>query len=171
MSQHAFCNSHRQYQLNCPDYDRLIARAAGRCEICGVLAEENHRGKLVIDHDHLLGTWAVRGLLCYSCNSSLRQRDGKYARQVPLAEHWFKGRPEVQRYLERPFRGLEHARNAKVYYRTVPTGRVSDADRAVAQQVLAVGGTAEDLSVVLRLRPSDVAAVLVAVNGGEGGSN
>lgn len=73
---HNNCN-HRNYLLTCAQYERLISRAAGRCEICGTRDIDNPHGKLYIDHVHRLGKWAVRGLLCQPCNSSLRSPWGR----------------------------------------------------------------------------------------------
>lgn len=65
---HASCVNHQKYALLCDDYDALLVRAGGRCEICSLPAEENRFGKLFIDHDYSVGQWAVRGLLCDICN-------------------------------------------------------------------------------------------------------
>jgi hypothetical protein len=62
---------HRAYRLTCRQYDRLLSRAAGRCEVCGLPDRENRKGKLYIDHVNDLGNWAVRGLLCLGCNAGL----------------------------------------------------------------------------------------------------
>lgn len=62
---------HREYRLTCLQYDRLLTRAAGRCEICAKPDHENCFGKLFIDHVTKLGKWAVRGLLCRTCNGNL----------------------------------------------------------------------------------------------------
>lgn len=62
---------HKLYRLNCDDYDRLVAHADGRCQICKALPEETGHGYLVVDHDAQVGQWAVRGLLCSDCNSAL----------------------------------------------------------------------------------------------------
>jgi hypothetical protein len=64
---HNNCN-HRTYRLTCRQYDRLLARAGGFCEICGLADHENAHGRLWIDHDHAIGDWAVRGLVCRRCN-------------------------------------------------------------------------------------------------------
>lgn len=62
---------HREYRLTCRQYDRLLARAAGECEVCGKPDRENCFGKLFIDHETQLGKWAVRGLLCRRCNGNI----------------------------------------------------------------------------------------------------
>lgn len=70
--EHHRCAQHRTYRLTCCQYDRLLARASDRCEICSLPAAKNARGCLFLDHDHALGWWAVRGLLCRACNARLR---------------------------------------------------------------------------------------------------
>lgn len=63
--------SHRVYQLDCDEYDRLVTHAAGRCQICSTAPEDTQHGFLVVDHDATVGQWAVRGLLCSKCNTAL----------------------------------------------------------------------------------------------------
>lgn len=65
------CLTHRQYEMECAEFDALRARSAGHCEACGIPAEESRRGQLVIDHDHRYGMGAVRGLICSRCNTLL----------------------------------------------------------------------------------------------------
>lgn len=67
---HGNCN-HTVYMLTCRQYDRLLARAGGYCETCGLPDVKNRFGRLYIDHDRKVGKWAVRGLLCLKCNASL----------------------------------------------------------------------------------------------------
>lgn len=58
--------SHTLYSMNCESYDQLWQRANGCCELCDrTLIVEG----IAIDHDHTLGRWAVRGLLCKTCNA------------------------------------------------------------------------------------------------------
>lgn len=72
---HEAC-SHASYFLSCDEYEKLLARAKGHCERCGVPATSvPGRGKLVVDHDHRVGQRAVRGLICMRCNSHLRHVD------------------------------------------------------------------------------------------------
>lgn len=66
---------HRKYRLTCLQYEQLIERSAGNCNGCGVAASSLINGHmhgrhqtLMIDHDHTLGLWAVRGLVCNRCN-------------------------------------------------------------------------------------------------------
>ena len=51
----------RVYRLTPADYQRLLKRAGGRCEVCGSLCDAPE-----IDHCH--GTGKVRGLVCHPCN-------------------------------------------------------------------------------------------------------
>lgn len=67
---HGRCATHRRYQLTCDQYEGLITECGNRCQICRFPASEMPYRRLYIDHD-FRGTWAVRGLLCIRCNSSL----------------------------------------------------------------------------------------------------
>ncbi|WP_408995540.1 endonuclease domain-containing protein [Streptomyces scabiei] len=58
------------YSLSCAEYDDLRREAGGGCMVCGVETERPY-----IDHDHQLGNWAVRGLVCHTCNVHLGQVD------------------------------------------------------------------------------------------------
>jgi hypothetical protein len=62
---------HRAYGLACADYDRLLNHAKGLCQTCNADPALTGHGFLVVDHDDEVGRWAVRGLLCQDCNSSL----------------------------------------------------------------------------------------------------
>lgn len=86
--EHKTCTRHRLYALSCEQFEALLARAAGHCEICGAEGEPERPGCcLYIDHEHNVGMWAVRGLLCYVCNCSLQAR-----RRIPPT-------PEIKRYV------------------------------------------------------------------------
>ncbi len=52
------------YGINKIDYDALLTRSGGKCEICRRVVS-----KLCVDHDHQ--TKRVRGLLCDVCNRML----------------------------------------------------------------------------------------------------
>lgn len=78
-------NLRRLYDISPEEYDALRAGQQYRCAICGRHEDDlstNNRGrprtdgtpnaeamKLHVDHDH--DTNAIRGLLCYQCNSGL----------------------------------------------------------------------------------------------------
>lgn len=47
------------------EFDQLVIDQLGRCGIC----EKQLTGKIAVDHDH--ETDAIRGLLCYGCNTGL----------------------------------------------------------------------------------------------------
>ena len=62
---------HVGYGLSCAEYDQLLAESRGCCMLCkrpSVLPRQ-------IDHDHELGSWAVRGIVCGSCNQCLKWVD------------------------------------------------------------------------------------------------
>lgn len=87
---HAWCTVHRNHKLGCAQYEQLLVRSGQRCEICDLPGSENVRGKLHIDH---LGYgWAVRGLLCNSCNTALNRdaarRNARWAAEY-LANSWW----------------------------------------------------------------------------------
>ena len=83
------CLSHRRYHLTCEEFGVLLAAYADRCGICKIPGTETRLGYLLIDHDHDRGDWAVRGMLCSTCNR--RIRDGR----VPS--------PEAAAYLADPW--------------------------------------------------------------------
>ncbi|MFF0409112.1 endonuclease domain-containing protein [Kitasatospora sp. NPDC004745] len=58
---------HTGYSLSCAEYDDLLRLARGCCKIC-----REPTATLSIDHDHGLGAWAVRGLLCQRCNQHMK---------------------------------------------------------------------------------------------------
>lgn len=66
------CWHFTRYKLTCDEYDALLARAAGRCEICGTPEGRTVQRRLVIDHFHGKNrTSFVRGLLCDRCNNEV----------------------------------------------------------------------------------------------------
>jgi len=73
-ARHDTCH-HRAYGLSCADFEQLLRRANGRCELCSTPAEQTPLGKLIIDHEQRIGMHAVRGLLCPACNAHMRRVD------------------------------------------------------------------------------------------------
>ncbi|MFD8088708.1 endonuclease domain-containing protein [Streptomyces malaysiensis] len=69
------CNHFQKYGMTCDDFDRLLSRAAGRCELCETPEGETPRGALVIDHFQGAGLFFVRGLICDRCNSVMSRHD------------------------------------------------------------------------------------------------
>jgi len=72
------------------DYDRyysLLEEQDHKCKICGdegFTMKDEHKLKLVVDHDHKTG--AVRGLLCHNCNRGLGLfQDNKENLQAAIA--------------------------------------------------------------------------------------
>ncbi len=58
--------THDKYALTCAEFDQLVLRAEGRCDRCVIPMRDPQ-----IDHDHAIGGWAVRGLVCQSCNQAI----------------------------------------------------------------------------------------------------
>jgi recombination endonuclease VII len=79
------------YLLSCAEYDVLVADHDARCAICRRTAGETSHGFLCIDHDPPVGDWAVRGLLCSSCNGRLSMSPGwRPEAEVYLAFPWYR---------------------------------------------------------------------------------
>lgn len=81
------CPPHASRGLTCERYEELVADAGGSCQICG---DNRH---LVIDHDHGVGDWAVRGILCSTCNAFLYWMEGP-SKDAYLASPWYAAHPE-----------------------------------------------------------------------------
>lgn len=86
---HWSCFAHKSYWLTCSQYDALLKRGNGRCEICYRHHVENHCSVPHIDHDHNWGRWAVRGLLCARCNIALDYPVMGKHRDLYLAGSWY----------------------------------------------------------------------------------
>jgi hypothetical protein len=79
--------------MTCEDYDAFVAEYGNGCAICGRTGPETGHGFLVIDHHAYTGDWAVRGLLCSSCNSRIVDgRPATAADAAYLADPWYKRR-------------------------------------------------------------------------------
>ncbi|OIJ95417.1 hypothetical protein BIV24_09045 [Streptomyces colonosanans] len=52
-----------------------MRQAGRRCQLCGRTGEETGHGHLVVDHDFRVGDWAVRGVLCSTCNGKIEYAD------------------------------------------------------------------------------------------------
>lgn len=70
------CHHFARFNLTCDDYDRLRARSAGCCELCGTPEVETPRGALIIDHFQNRDDFYVRGLICDKCNAVMSCHDG-----------------------------------------------------------------------------------------------
>jgi hypothetical protein len=73
-------NNIKKYGITIADHNKLIADQGGRCAIC----ENDLSRKLCIDHCHTTG--AVRGMLCYRCNSAV----GFYEKHIRYYIHKIK---------------------------------------------------------------------------------
>lgn len=82
---------HEWYGLTCEQYEKLLLERGQYCWICGCPGEKStSAGKLYIDHDHHVGRWAVRGLLCHRHNVVLRRdRDAPGWAQPYLSSLWY----------------------------------------------------------------------------------
>lgn len=92
-TEHASCARHHKYALDCKQFDAALERSGGLCELCGLEGRDSAWGVLHIDHEHDVGTWAVRGLLCDACN--VRFQRGRRLPQTPplqryLANAWYR---------------------------------------------------------------------------------
>lgn len=83
----------RTYGLAPGDYQTLLANQGGRCAICG-----KHPRKRYLAVDHCHGCGAVRGLLCYFCNSALGVFEGDAATAQRAAEYLLRARDDLLRH-------------------------------------------------------------------------
>ena len=75
--------AHRHYWLTCEEFDAMAKAQGHACKLCGDATKP-----LVVDHDHALGIWAVRGLICQFCNSLLAQVDaGRWESSARVAQY------------------------------------------------------------------------------------
>lgn len=58
----------KRYGIAVSEYEKLYAEQGGACAGCGYQPKPGGR-RLAVDHDHKTG--AVRGLLCWRCNTLL----------------------------------------------------------------------------------------------------
>lgn len=83
--------AHSNYGLTCNQYNSMIDECNATCPICGRSSPEV---ALVIDHDHAVGAWAVRGILCAHCNAWLESPiTAGPARDAYLARPWYARNP------------------------------------------------------------------------------
>jgi hypothetical protein len=59
----------KKYGLSLEQYEAMSEAQGHSCAICGGHREQEHTGKLIVDHCHATG--AVRGLLCNTCNRGI----------------------------------------------------------------------------------------------------
>lgn len=85
----------RAYGITPEQYDFLILRAAGFCELCGAQGAKTDDRELVVDHDHTSGL--VRGLICQACNKVLgfMERHGFERKWMDLAEQYLNRTPWI----------------------------------------------------------------------------
>ena len=61
-----------KYGLTLDDYDSMFDAQGGVCAVC---KQPEHKRRLAVDHCHATGK--VRGLLCFSCNSTLGKLEAR----------------------------------------------------------------------------------------------
>ncbi len=81
--------AHFRYRMTCEDLDRLRVNTNDRCALCGTPGDETPHGSLHIDHDAVVGDWAVRGLLCSRCNTQLDSHVDEQRVAEYLADPWY----------------------------------------------------------------------------------
>ncbi len=95
--------SHRKYALLCKEYDELREMTGGRCWLCSKPEDISDPGRILMaDHDHKVGLWAVRGLLCRGCNGRVECPETNPHLDIEgyLGNPWWKrvGRTERPKY-------------------------------------------------------------------------
>jgi hypothetical protein len=62
-----------RYGITIEQYDAMVIKREGRCDICGRVPEGGgSTGRLNVDHYELVdGTKVIRGLLCWQCNIAI----------------------------------------------------------------------------------------------------
>lgn len=67
----------RTYGITIEDFDEMLEQQDGTCAICdGANADSARNRRLTVDHDH--NTEKVRGLLCFTCNTSIGKLGDTY---------------------------------------------------------------------------------------------
>lgn len=84
----------RNIGISIDDYQAIMEKHDGRCDICGTAEPGGPHGKFNLDHCHSTGT--LRGILCRRCNTSI----GQFEDSVELLE-------SAIRYLKKPPRTHE----------------------------------------------------------------
>lgn len=74
---------HKSFRLTCAEFDAMHDDAASHCQLCG-----DFKTYLMLDHDHRLGQWAVRGLLCGVCNVGLGRMERRQRGLTDDAERY-----------------------------------------------------------------------------------
>lgn len=85
-------HNHCLYGLDCAQFEALLTACGQCCQGCDSPSGTRGARKLFIDHDHSVGDWAVRGMLCAPCNATLRydRSDPEWATPY-LNDPWWKG--------------------------------------------------------------------------------
>jgi hypothetical protein len=72
------CHHFVYHHLTCDQYDELVARSGGRCEMCQTPIPMTGGRRLVVDHfqSSLPRMRIIRGMLCDACNATMSCLDG-----------------------------------------------------------------------------------------------
>ncbi len=97
---HGTCYTHSGWFLTCDEYEQLLNDYSRRCALCGLACRY-----LNVDHDHSLGLFAIRGILCPRCNSGHMRRIDEGYRPIAGATRDYLMNPW---YLVRQGRTLAH---------------------------------------------------------------
>lgn len=93
---HGSCLTHENWRLDCHQFEELRNAAGHTCQLCGFIGKG-----LVVDHDHALGSDAIRGVLCIRCN-------GSYIRRIDSGEYPID--PKTHAYLAKPWHLVREGR-------------------------------------------------------------
>lgn len=76
----------RTYGITIEDFDAMLLEQGGTCAICdGRNADAARNRRLTVDHDHETGR--VRGLLCFTCNTSIGKLGDTYEALLRAANY------------------------------------------------------------------------------------
>ncbi len=76
----------RTYNITLDDFNDLLEAQGGTCAICdGRNADSAANRRMTVDHDHVTGK--VRGLLCFTCNTSIGKLGDSYEALQKAADY------------------------------------------------------------------------------------
>ncbi len=76
----------RTYGITIEDFDAMLSSQDGTCAICdGTNSDSARNRRMTVDHDH--DTGKVRGLLCFTCNTSIGKLGDTYAALQKAADY------------------------------------------------------------------------------------
>lgn len=76
----------RTYGITIEDFDAMLSKQDGTCAICdGRNSDSARNRRMTVDHDHETGK--VRGLLCFTCNTSIGKLGDTYEALQKAADY------------------------------------------------------------------------------------